>query len=77
MAIGTPIATVMPEFADEIVAYVPADTDPALIAPGALARLHDSQTVACRGTGEVKRRGYGVVCCERFRMNASFATVVR
>ena len=61
VAIGTPIATVMPEYADEIVAYVPPETDPALIAPGALARLVDSQTVACRGVGQVKRRGYGVV----------------
>ncbi len=61
VAIGTPVATVMPEFADEIVAYVPANTDPALIAPGALAQLHESQTSACRSSGEVTRRGYGVV----------------
>lgn len=61
VAIGTSVATVVPEFADEIVAYVPPDTDPALIEPGALAQLHNTQTVECRGGGRVTRRGYGVV----------------
>jgi multidrug efflux pump subunit AcrA (membrane-fusion protein) len=61
VAVGTSVATVVPEFADEIVAYVPAETDPALIAPGALAKLLDSQLVECMSDGRVTRRGYGVV----------------
>ena len=61
VATGTSVATVMPEFADEIVAYVPAETDPALIAPGALARLRDSRVAECSADGRVLRRGYGVV----------------
>jgi multidrug resistance efflux pump len=61
VVIGTSIATVIPEYAEEIVAYVPADTDPVWISPGTEARLEISQLAACRGVATVKRRGAGVV----------------
>lgn len=61
VAQGTSIATVIPEYAEEIVAYVSAETDPTLIAPGTRAQLLDSQMVACRGAGTVQRRGSSVV----------------
>jgi multidrug resistance efflux pump len=59
--IGTSVATVAPEHAEEIVAYVPAETDPALVEIGARARLLESQVAACRAYGTVLRRGAGVV----------------
>ena len=56
VAAGSSVALVVPEFADEIVAYVPADTDPAGIAPG--VEVHISRTaLSCRDTGRVLRRG--------------------
>lgn len=61
VAVGTSIAQVSPEFADELVAYVPAQTDAALIEPGVEALLLETQLAACRGTGTVLRRGPGVV----------------
>lgn len=61
VAIGTPVATVTPEHAEEIVAYVPAATDPALIEPGTEARVLDSQLAACRALGAVQRRGAAVI----------------
>jgi multidrug efflux pump subunit AcrA (membrane-fusion protein) len=57
VAVGTSIATLTPEHAEEVIAYVPPQTDPSLIAPGAPVRLLDSQVAACRGTGLVQRRG--------------------
>ena len=61
VAVGTLIAQVSPEFADEIVAYVPARTDAALVERGVTAHLLETQMAACRGTGTVLRRGPGVV----------------
>lgn len=61
VAVGTPVAAVTPEHAEEIVAYVPAATDPALVEPGTSARLLDSQLAACRALGEVRRRGAAVI----------------
>jgi hypothetical protein len=61
VAVGTSVASVAPEYAEEIVAYVPAGTDPALIEPGTEARLLDSQMAACRASGAVRRRGAAVV----------------
>jgi multidrug resistance efflux pump len=60
VAVGTTVATVMPEHAEEVVAFVPPQTDPALIQPGAPARLLESQLAACRGPATVLRRGSGV-----------------
>ena len=59
--IGTSVATVSPEYAEEIVAYVPPDTDPALVQVGMPALLLQSQVAACRAHGTVLRRGAGVV----------------
>ncbi len=61
VAVGTSIAQVSPEFADEIVAYVPARTDAALVERGVTAQLLETQLAACRGPGTVLRRGPGVV----------------
>jgi multidrug resistance efflux pump len=59
--IGASVATVSPEHAEEIVAYVPPDTDPALVQVGMPALLLQSQVAACRAYGTVLRRGAGVV----------------
>jgi multidrug resistance efflux pump len=61
VAIGTSVATVVPEHADEIVAYVPVETDPTLIARGVEVRVFDSQVAECRASATVRRRGAGVV----------------
>jgi hypothetical protein len=59
--VGTSVATVAPEHADEIVAYVPAETDPVLVEIGTRARLLESQVVGCRAYGTVVRKGAAVV----------------
>lgn len=56
---GGSVATVSPEFAEEIVAYVAADTQPNLIALGTDVRIVGS-TSACRGGARVLRRGAAV-----------------
>jgi hypothetical protein len=57
--VGSLVATVSREFSDEIVAYVPADTDPASIEPGVRVAVVDP-AVGCSLPGEVLRRGAGV-----------------
>jgi hypothetical protein len=59
--VGTSVATVAPEYAEEIVAYVPPETDPVLVEIGTRARLLESQVVGCRAYGTVLRTGAGVV----------------
>ncbi|MFT5039880.1 MAG: multidrug resistance efflux pump [Hyphomicrobiaceae bacterium] len=55
---GASVAAIVPEFAQEIVAFVPATTDPATISPGSRAFISSpTSTTACRGVGEVLRRG--------------------
>lgn len=61
VAIGASVATVIPEYADEIVAFVPAETDPALISRGTDVHIFDSQVAECRAAGTVRRRGASVV----------------
>ena len=61
VAIGTSVASVSPEYAEEIVAYVPAQSDAALIQPGVATRISQTRMAACLGTGTVLRRGPGVV----------------
>jgi multidrug resistance efflux pump len=56
VAAGSSVASVVPEYADEIVAYVPADTDPAGIIAGAPVYI-SRPTLSCRGAGRVLRRG--------------------
>ena len=59
IATGGSVATVSPEFAQEIVAFVPSDMQPESVAIGAL--VHVSRPVlACSGAGEVLRRGASV-----------------
>ena len=60
VAVGTSVATVTPEHAEEIVAYVPADTEPALIEPGTVVLLSGPGTLSCTALGTVLRRGAGV-----------------
>ena len=59
--VGTSVATVAPEHAEEIVAYVPAETDPMLVEVGTRARLLESQVAGCRTYGTVLRTGAMVV----------------
>lgn len=59
VAAGGSVASLAPEYAEEIVAYVPASTQPRSIEVGASVRI--SRPVrACAGTGEVLRRGAAV-----------------
>lgn len=57
---GRSVASIRPEFADEIVAYVPAATDPATIAEGAMAYIMQPGSAACSRPGVVLRRGAAV-----------------
>lgn len=57
VAEGTSVAEIMPAFAEEIVAYVPASTEPARIARGTSAYLVGSDSEGCRGVGRVRNRG--------------------
>jgi multidrug efflux pump subunit AcrA (membrane-fusion protein) len=59
VAVGTSIAAVTPEFAREVVAYVPSDTDPARIETGVPVRITHNFP-SCRGYGSVIRRGAAV-----------------
>jgi multidrug resistance efflux pump len=59
--VGGSVASVVPEYAEEIVAFVPPETDPQRIAPGLPVRVLDSQVAECRGTGVVQRRGASVI----------------
>lgn len=61
VAVGASVGSVVPRHAREIVAYVPASTDAALIEPGTPARVTESHMAACRGSGSVERLGAGVV----------------
>jgi multidrug resistance efflux pump len=59
VAAGSSVASVVAEYADVIVAYVPAETDPAEIAAGAPVGIA-RPTPSCRGAGRVLRRGGAV-----------------
>jgi multidrug efflux pump subunit AcrA (membrane-fusion protein) len=56
VAKGSSIASVSPEFAEEIVAYVPPETQPTLVAIGATVHIA-RPAFACSGSGEVLRLG--------------------
>lgn len=58
VAAGSSVASVVAEFADVIVAYVPAQTDLAGIAPGAPVQI-SRPSLSCRNAGQVLRRGGG------------------
>ena len=60
VAIGTSVASVAPEHAEEIVAYVPSDTEPGLIEPGTAVVLAAPGTLSCTGLGAILRRGAAV-----------------
>jgi multidrug resistance efflux pump len=59
VAIGTSVAAVVPEYADEIVAYIPPETDPSRIDAGAPVSIVQPPLL-CDGEGEVLRRGAAV-----------------
>jgi hypothetical protein len=59
VAAGSSVAAVVAEYADVIVAYVPAETDLAAIAPGARVQI-DRPSLSCRSAGKVLRRGAAV-----------------
>jgi len=59
VAFGTSVAAVTPEYANEIVAYVPPDTDPARIGAGIPVRIA-RRFATCAGSGTVLRRGAAV-----------------
>ncbi len=56
VGIGSSVASVSPEFAQEIVAYVPSDMGPSAIPVGAAVHI-SRPAFACRGAAEVLRRG--------------------
>lgn len=51
------VASVMPEFAEEIIAYVPSTVDASAIANGVATYMTNALTVACRAPGTVRTRG--------------------
>jgi multidrug efflux pump subunit AcrA (membrane-fusion protein) len=59
IATGASVAAVTPDFAEEIIAYVPAETDPAAIAEGAQVQIVQPM-MACAQLARVLRRGAGV-----------------
>jgi hypothetical protein len=59
VAIGTSVAAVIPEYAEEIVAYIPPETDPFRIEAGASVSIVQPSSL-CDGKGEVLRRGAAV-----------------
>lgn len=59
VAEGAAVASLVQEFAEEIVAYVPPSTRPAAITVGAKVRIAQP-TRLCSGSGEVLRRGAAV-----------------
>jgi multidrug resistance efflux pump len=58
VAAGTAVASLSPAFAEEIVAYVPATTQPQDVAIGTQVLIEHLQ--GCRGAGRVLRRGAAV-----------------
>jgi hypothetical protein len=60
VAEGGSVATVMPEFADEIVAFVEPTTDPGMIDPGAFVRILGAEGSNCRDVAVIRRRGASV-----------------
>jgi multidrug efflux pump subunit AcrA (membrane-fusion protein) len=61
IAEGASVASVMPEVAEEIVAYVPARADPSLVRKDANAFIVNAESEECRGPGVVRQRGAAVV----------------
>jgi multidrug resistance efflux pump len=59
VAPGTSVASITPEFAEEIVAYVPSETDPASVAVGTAVQIV-RPFMACSDSASVLRRGAGV-----------------
>jgi len=57
---GGSVASVMPEYAEEIVAYVPPSTNPALIGDDAVGYIIGADFEACRAPGQIQRRGAAV-----------------
>jgi multidrug resistance efflux pump len=60
IAEGASVASVMPQYAEEIVAYVPATADPQLIAANASAYIVNADTEGCQSPGVVRSRGAAV-----------------
>lgn len=60
IAAGSSVASVMPEFAEEIVAYIPPRIDPTAIGRGVATYLVAAETSECREAGRVRSRGAAV-----------------
>ncbi len=60
VAAGASVASVMPEYAEEIVAYVDPTTDPSVIAMNTKAYIVGAETTECRLPGRVRRLGAAV-----------------
>lgn len=58
---GASVAKVMPEFAEEIVAYIPPGSSPEMISDDAAVYIVGSDLAECRSAGRVQRRGASVV----------------
>jgi hypothetical protein len=61
IAEGASVASVMPEYAEEIIAYVPPGIDPRLVATNANAYIVNAESEECQAPGLVRRRGAAVV----------------
>ena len=60
IAEGASVASVLPDHAEEIVAFLPPTTDPSAVSEGAEARVIGVVDTACRSVGRVLRLGASV-----------------
>lgn len=60
IAEGASVASIMPDHAEEIVAYLDPSTEPGVVEPGARAQIVNPPTEPCRAPGRVLRLGAAV-----------------
>lgn len=61
VGLGTSIATIIPDRADEIIAFVPAETEPSQVLLGSEARIVNAGSSGCRESASVRRFGASVL----------------
>lgn len=61
VGLGTSIATIIPDRADEIIAFVPAETEPSQVLLGSDARIVSAGSSGCRESAAVRRFGASVL----------------
>ena len=54
---GSSVASVMPEYAEEIIAYVPANSNPGMIPDDSAVYIIGTEIAECRAPARIQRRG--------------------